>query len=65
MSDETTKRKPRFQVHDEEGPLRAFYSKQEALDFMLPGMKLVILPGPKRKPNPRKLAWVDWEPALM
>lgn len=41
---------PRYCVHDEDGPLRSFWTKADALRFMLPGMKLVVSPRP-RKPK--------------
>lgn len=40
---------PRFQVHDEDGPLRAFWTRQAAEAWMLPGMSLVELPREPRK----------------
>lgn len=41
----------RFIVYDEDGPLRKFYTRAEALAWMLDGMRLVVLP---KKPKP------DW-----
>jgi hypothetical protein len=40
---------PRYQVMDECGPLRIFWTKGEAERWMQPWMKLVVLPRPKRK----------------
>ena len=39
----------RFVVHDSEGPLRAFATREAALSFLLPGMVLKVLPKPKRQ----------------
>ena len=36
----------RFWVHDEDGPLRGFHTRVEAEAWMLPGMRLVVLPRP-------------------
>lgn len=41
----------RFLVVDEDGPLRQFWTRAEAVAWMLPGMNLVVLP---KKPKP------DW-----
>jgi len=41
--------KPRFQVADECGPLRIFYTKAEALRWMQPWMRLTELPKCKRE----------------
>lgn len=35
---------PRFVVHDEDGPLRAFYTRAAAQAWMSKGMTLVVLP---------------------
>jgi hypothetical protein len=40
---------PRFQVTDELGPLRTFWTKEEALRWMQPSMQLVVLPKHKRE----------------
>lgn len=40
---------PRYQVTDECGPLRTFWTKAEALRWMQPYMQLVVLPKPKRE----------------
>ena len=39
----------RYEVHDEDGPLRAFYTRQEVEKLMQPGWKIVVLPKPKKK----------------
>lgn len=39
----------RFQIHDEDGLLRSFWTRAEALAWKLPGMKLVVLPKVRRK----------------
>jgi hypothetical protein len=41
---------PRYVIHDEDGPLRAFWTREQAQVWMLPGMRLVIVPRP-RKPK--------------
>lgn len=46
----------RFIVHDEDGPLRQFWTKAEALKWLTDGMHLVILPK-LRKPKPEKPDW--------
>lgn len=51
--------RPRYVIHDEDGPLRAFWTREQAEAWMLPGMRLVILPK-VRKP---KLDTSQWEPA--
>lgn len=40
---------PRYQIHDEDGLLRAFLTRHAAESWMLPGMRLVVLPRPARK----------------
>jgi hypothetical protein len=40
---------PRFQVMDELGLLRTFWTKREALAWMQPSMRLVVIPKPKRE----------------
>lgn len=40
---------PRFQVTDECGPLRTFWTKKEAQQWMQPWMQLVELPKAKRE----------------
>lgn len=42
----------RYQVHDEDGPVRAFSTAKEAKSYMLtrPELKLVVLPKPEQ-PN--------------
>jgi hypothetical protein len=40
--------RPRYQVLDELGPLRTFWTKEEALRWMQPSMRLNILPRVKR-----------------
>jgi hypothetical protein len=40
---------PRYQVCDELGPLRVFWSKEEAMRWIQPPMVLVVLPKPKRE----------------
>ena len=40
--------KPRYQVLDEFGPLRTFWTKEEALRWMQPSMQLIELPKTKR-----------------
>lgn len=42
----------RFEVWDELGRLRSFYTRAEAEAFILPGMELKVLPREK-KPKPR------------
>jgi hypothetical protein len=42
---------PRYQVIDECGPLRMFWTKEEAKRWMQPYMRLVVLPKPKREPK--------------
>lgn len=54
-----TKQLPRYAVHDEDGPLRLFWTKSEAERFMLPGMRLVVAPR-YRKP---KIDFSRFEPA--
>ena len=54
------RRVPRYTVHDEDGPLRSFWTKPEAERFMLPGMQLVVAPR-FRKP---KIDLSRFEPAL-
>lgn len=39
----------RFLVSDEFGPLRAFYTRQEALFFMQEGFTLTVLPKPSKR----------------
>lgn len=39
---------PRYQVLDEFGPLRTFWTKKEAQAWMQPSMRLNVLPKPKR-----------------
>ena len=39
----------RFQVHDEDGLLRSFWTRKEAVAWKLPSMKLVVLPKVKQK----------------
>jgi hypothetical protein len=39
--------KPRYQVTDESGPLRMFWTKAEAQQWMQPYMRLIVLPKPK------------------
>ncbi len=46
---------PRYQIHDEDGLLRAFWTRHDAESWMLPGMRLVVLPRPPRKTR-RELA---------
>lgn len=44
---------PRFLVCDDEGePVRKFYTKREALNFLLDGWKLIVLP---------KKSVIDWQ----
>ena len=40
----------RYQVHDEDGPVRAFYTAKEAKNYMLtrPELKLVVLAKPEQ-----------------
>lgn len=38
----------RFWVYDEDGPLRGFHTKVEALEWMLPGMWIVVKPKPEK-----------------
>lgn len=38
----------RFEVCDEDGPLRRFHTRAEAVAWMLPGMTLRVLPRPKK-----------------
>jgi hypothetical protein len=52
--------KPRYQVMDECGPLRIFWTKEEAQRCMLPWMKLVVLPKPKREKQ-----YLELEEALL
>jgi|APGre2960657404_1045060.scaffolds.fasta_scaffold08735_3 hypothetical protein len=52
--------KPRYQVMDECGPLRIFWTKEEAQRWMLPWMKLVVLPKPKREKQ-----YLELEEALL
>jgi hypothetical protein len=40
--------RPRYQVLDEFGPLRTFWTKKEALAWMQPSMRLNVLPKPER-----------------
>jgi hypothetical protein len=44
-----TRSQPRYQVVDDVGPLRVFWSKEEALKWMQPNMTVVVLPKPKRE----------------
>lgn len=46
---------PRFVVHDEDGPIRAFYTRAAAQAWMSEGMRLVVLPK-EAKPDPYILA---------
>lgn len=39
----------RYEVHDEDGPLRSFYTRKEAEQFLQDGWRIVVLPKPKRK----------------
>lgn len=50
----------RYQVHDEDGPVRAFETSKEAKNFIAtrPELKLVVLPKPQQ-PNV-----YDYEPAV-
>ena len=52
--------KQRYQVMDEFGPLRTFWTKAEAQRWMQPWMKLVILP--KQKPVKQ---YIECEEALL
>lgn len=38
----------RYIVHDEDGPLRSFYTRAEAIAFMTDDMTLQVLPKPKK-----------------
>lgn len=38
----------RYVVHDEDGPLRRFANKAEALAWLMPGMRLEVLPKPTK-----------------
>lgn len=40
---------PRYQIHDEDGLLRSFWTRDQAESWMLPGMRLVELSRPPRK----------------
>jgi len=51
---------PRYQVTDECGPLRMFWTKKEAEQWMQPWMKLVVLPKPKREKQ-----FAEFEEALL
>lgn len=51
---------PRYQVTDECGPLRTFWTKAEAKRWMQPWMKLVVLP--KAKPQKQ---YAEFEEALL
>jgi hypothetical protein len=51
---------PRFQVRDEFGLLRTFWTKEEALRWMLPSMQLSELPKTKRVKR-----YIDVEEALL
>ena len=46
----------RFIVHDEDGPLRQFWTRAEAEKWMLDGMRLVVLPKQRRR-RPVKPDW--------
>lgn len=50
---------PRFQVHDEDGPVRAFWTRADALAWMnlRAGLRLVV------RPRPPKVE-IPFEPAL-
>lgn len=39
----------RYEVNDEDGPLRTFYTRQEAEQFLQPGWRIVVLPKPMKK----------------
>jgi hypothetical protein len=51
---------PRFQVTDESGPLRTFWTKAEAQRWMQPWMGLEELPKPKRTKQ-----YIEVEEALL
>ena len=38
----------RYIVHDDEGPLRSFYTHAEAKEFVIEGMWIETLPKPKK-----------------
>ena len=52
--------KPRYQVLDEFGPLRMFWTKEEALRWMQPSMQLTELPKVKREKK-----YIEVEEALL
>ena len=43
----------RFVIHDDEGPIRTFHTKKEAVDFLTGkrGLRLVELPKPPKPPS--------------
>lgn len=47
---------PRYQVNDEDGPLRAFHTKEEATDFAKDESYYVIVLGGTPKDLP-----IDWD----
>jgi hypothetical protein len=55
----------RYVVHDEEGPVRTFWSRQEAVNLMCgrPEMDLEVIPAPSRRELQRQLL-ADSEPAV-
>jgi hypothetical protein len=44
----TVRDKPRYQVIDEFGLLRTFWTKAEAVQWMQPSMRLNVVPKPQR-----------------
>jgi hypothetical protein len=51
----------RYQIHDEDGLLRSFHTRADAVAWMLPGMRLVVLPRPKAP----RIDSSKFEPALI
>lgn len=52
---------PKYQVNDEDGPLRVFHSKKEATDFAKEeGYYVIVLGG---KPKDLPIDWDNYEPA--
>lgn len=52
--------RPRYQVMDECGPLRIFWTKSEAKAWMQPWMTLTVLPKPERVKK-----YIEMEEALL
>ena len=52
---------PRYQVNDEEGPLRAFHTEEEAVNFAKDaGYYIIVLAGPLKEPV---IDWNNYESA--